>query len=76
VRRPNPGVLKALDQRETTMKKLMQKLLKNKSGATAIEYALIAGLIGIVIIVGAQQLGNNINQKYKDVATQVKNAGR
>jgi pilus assembly protein Flp/PilA len=60
------------------MKNVMKKLqgfLKNKSGATAIEYALIAGLIGVVIIGGATTLGGNINTKFTNTATQVLNAG-
>jgi len=41
------------------MKKLMTKFRKNESGATAIEYALIAGLIGVVIIAGARRRGHS-----------------
>ncbi|NDC58302.1 MAG: Flp family type IVb pilin, partial [Alphaproteobacteria bacterium] len=43
------------------MKTIMKKFRKDENGATAIEYALIAGLIGVVIIAGATTLGNNIS---------------
>jgi pilus assembly protein Flp/PilA len=60
---------------ESAMKKLMTKFRKNESGATAIEYALIAGLIGVVIIAGATTLGNNVSDKLTSVGTKVTAAG-
>ncbi|MGN6449725.1 MAG: Flp family type IVb pilin [Brucella intermedia] len=57
------------------MTKLIARFRKNESGATAIEYALIAGLIAVVIIVGAQTLGGAINDKFDDIASKVENAG-
>lgn len=51
----------------------MQNLIKNfvndESGATAIEYGLIAALIAVAMIAGATSLGNSINDKFDDVAT-------
>jgi pilus assembly protein Flp/PilA len=50
----------------------MQNLIKNfvndESGATAIEYGLIAALIAVAMIAGATQLGQSIDDKFKDVA--------
>jgi pilus assembly protein Flp/PilA len=63
-----------LDQQEHQMKNLIAKFRKNEDGATAIEYALIAGLIGLVIITGATTLGKNVSTKFTDVATAVQNA--
>jgi pilus assembly protein Flp/PilA len=60
---------------ESAMKNLMTKFRKNESGATAIEYALIAGLIGVVIIAGATTLGNNISDKFTSVGSKVTAAG-
>lgn len=40
----------------------------NRSGATAIEYALIGSLISIAIIVGATYLGGQLNTLFVDVA--------
>jgi pilus assembly protein Flp/PilA len=47
----------------------MKKLFKNKSGATAIEYGLIAALIAVVIIGAAQTLGNRISTTFGSVST-------
>ncbi|MFK0685941.1 Flp family type IVb pilin [Ochrobactrum sp. BD67] len=57
------------------MTKLIARFRKNESGATAIEYALIAGLIAVVIIGGASVLGKDISQKFTDIAKTVKDAG-
>lgn len=41
----------------------------DKEGATAIEYAVIAGLIGVVIIAGARILGTDISNMFTDIGT-------
>jgi pilus assembly protein Flp/PilA len=38
-----------------------------ESGATAIEYGLIAGLIGVVIITAVGRVGNNISVKFTKI---------
>ena len=38
-----------------------RKLIRDESGAAAIEYGLIAGLIAVVIIAGATALGGTLN---------------
>ena len=43
------------------------KFLKNKSGATAIEYGLIAALIAVAGIGGVGQLGNSANSTFMEV---------
>jgi pilus assembly protein Flp/PilA len=53
------------------MRNLFKKFRKNESGATAIEYALIAGLIAVGIIVGAQTLGGQINTQFNEIADAV-----
>ena len=57
----------------------MQNLIKNfvndESGATAIEYGLIAALIAVAMIAGATQLGTAIDTKFSDVATSLGDAG-
>lgn len=40
---------------------------KNEEGATAIEYGLIAALVGVVIIVGLTALGTNLNLLFNNV---------
>jgi pilus assembly protein Flp/PilA len=52
---------------EYKMKNVM-KFLKNKSGATAIEYGLIAALIAVAVIGGVSALGQNANNTFKTVA--------
>jgi pilus assembly protein Flp/PilA len=49
----------------------MKKLFKNKSGATAIEYGLIAALIAVVIIGGATTVGTNVNATFDAVAEEM-----
>ena len=54
------------------MSKLFSRFVKDESGATAIEYGLIAALIALAIMVGAGALGNNLNEKFGDIATKLK----
>ena len=53
----------------------MQNLIKNfvndESGATAIEYGLIAALIAVAMIAGATALGESINDKFADVSSEM-----
>lgn len=53
------------------MSKLVSRFLKDESGAAAIEYALIAGLIAVAIIAGATLLGGRINTALTNVANQL-----
>jgi pilus assembly protein Flp/PilA len=46
------------------MSKLVARFVKDESGATAIEYGLIAALIAVAIIAGAGALGSAINNKF------------
>ncbi len=43
------------------MKNLVTRFVKDQSGATAVEYALLAAMIALAIIVGAQNLASKIN---------------
>jgi pilus assembly protein Flp/PilA len=56
-------------QRETGM---FQKFLNDESGATAIEYGLIASLIAVAIIAGATTLGGKMNTAFTDISSKVK----
>ena len=53
----------------------VQRFLKNESGATAVEYGLIAALIGVVIIAGAGALGTALNAKFAAIGSTVSAAG-
>jgi pilus assembly protein Flp/PilA len=46
--------------------------LKNESGATAIEYGLIAAGISVAIIAIVNTLGSTLNTKFNDISTQLK----
>jgi pilus assembly protein Flp/PilA len=46
--------------------------LKDESGATAIEYGLIAAGISVVIIATVNAIGTNLNAKFESVSTQLK----
>jgi pilus assembly protein Flp/PilA len=56
------------------MKNLVARFAKDESGATAIEYGLIAALIAVAIIGGGRLLGRTINNKFTTVAAQVSGA--
>lgn len=45
--------------------------LHNESGATAIEYALLAALIGVSIVVGAAAMTGSINSMFKDIDSEL-----
>lgn len=48
--------------------KTLVKLFKNESGATAIEYGLIAALIAVVIIAAVTLLGQQVSANFNTVA--------
>jgi len=46
------------------MNRIFVRFLKNESGATAIEYGLIAGLISVVIITAVTLVGTNLTATF------------
>ena len=48
---------------------LFKNFLRNESGATAIEYGLIAGLIAVVIIVAVTAVGTSLTATFNSVAS-------
>jgi pilus assembly protein Flp/PilA len=46
--------------------------LRDESGATAIEYGLIAALISVVIITAVKTVGTNLTATFNSVATAIK----
>jgi len=42
--------------------------IRSRSGVTAIEYALIAALISLTVVTGAQQIGGSVKQFFTTVA--------
>jgi pilus assembly protein Flp/PilA len=53
------------------MTKIFSRFAKDESGATAIEYGLIAALISVVIIGVLSTVGTNLAKKFNQIATQL-----
>ena len=53
------------------MKNLIARFVKDESGATAIEYGLIAAGISVVIIVAVNGIGTTLNTKFEDISTKL-----
>jgi pilus assembly protein Flp/PilA len=51
------------------------KLIRDESGATAIEYGLIAALIAVVIIGALTTVGTNLSGVFNSVATKLSGTG-
>ncbi|MBL8548686.1 MAG: Flp family type IVb pilin [Hyphomonadaceae bacterium] len=49
----------------------IRRFLKAKDGATAIEYGLIAALIGVVIISAVTALGTSIEKQFNAIKTAI-----
>jgi pilus assembly protein Flp/PilA len=47
----------------------IRKLIKDKKGATAIEYGLIAALIAVAAITAMGNIGNQLGTTFNNVAT-------
>lgn len=56
------------------MSKIFARFLKNESGATAIEYGLIAALISVALIAGASTLGNSLSDTFNDISDKMEAA--
>jgi pilus assembly protein Flp/PilA len=59
----------------TNMERQMSKVvafIKDESGATAIEYGLIAAGISVVIIATVNTIGSTLNGKFTSISTQLK----
>ena len=56
------------------MNNLIARFVRDESGATAIEYGLIAAGIAVVIIAAVQMVGTSLNATFTSVANAVKPA--
>ncbi len=54
------------------MKKLISSFLQNESGATAIEYGLIAAGVSVAIIAVVQGVGGKLNTVFGTLSTALK----
>ena len=58
--------------RSILMIKTFKSFLANESGATAIEYGLIASLIAVTIITAVTTLGNKLSTTFSEVSSNLK----
>jgi pilus assembly protein Flp/PilA len=56
------------------MMKIFARFRKNESGATAIEYGLIAALISVALIAGASTLGNSLEGTFNAISDEMEEA--
>jgi pilus assembly protein Flp/PilA len=56
------------------MTKIFARFMKDESGATAIEYGLIAALISVALIAGATTLGNSLSTTFNTISTKMSTA--
>lgn len=56
------------------MKALIQRFKADESGATAIEYGLIAALIAVAIIAAVRAVGGSLNTTFNNVSTNLNSA--
>ena len=47
---------------------ILRRFISDRSGATAIEYALIAGSISIVILAAVTSIGSTLNNTFTNVS--------
>jgi pilus assembly protein Flp/PilA len=53
---------------------IISRFMNDESGATAIEYGLIAAIVGVGIIVGLQNLKSGLNDTFSTVQTKLNDA--
>ena len=56
------------------MKNLLARFIKDTSGATAIEYGLIAALVSVVIITAVTTLGGDLEATFTGISGALQNA--
>jgi len=68
-----PGVIRQpREHMEFIMKNLVARFLKDESGATAIEYGLIAAGISLAIIAAVNGLGGALSGKFNAISSSLK----
>jgi pilus assembly protein Flp/PilA len=75
VREPSAGALywyRAYNEEDRFMRLTARRFLKDESGATAIEYALIAAGISVAIIAVVNGVGSKVSDTFSSISTQMK----
>ena len=70
--RPNVSSTSHVYTWSLPMKNLIARFVKDESGATAIEYGLIAAGISLAIIAVVNGLGSNLNNKFTSINSSLK----
>jgi pilus assembly protein Flp/PilA len=68
----HPGGVETNNNEEAELKRTVLSFLSDESGATAIEYGLIAAGISLAIIAIVNGLGANLNTKFTDINSSLK----
>jgi pilus assembly protein Flp/PilA len=58
------------------MNSLIKRFVKDESGATAIEYGLIAAGISVAIIAVVNSLGSQLKSTFSNISSQLATAGK
>jgi pilus assembly protein Flp/PilA len=59
-------------RQEFFMRRLLARFVDDESGATAIEYCLIATGLSIVIVTAVNGIGSALSTKFSDISTSLK----
>ena len=54
------------------MSAILSRFVRDDSGATAIEYGLIAGLIAVVVVTAITTIGTKLTNTFNNIANQLK----
>ena len=57
---------------DSKMSRWFKLFFRNESGATAVEYALLASVIGVFIMTAVQGVGTNVSTVFSQVGSNVK----
>jgi pilus assembly protein Flp/PilA len=71
---PYLGTITSAMRRTTRMFKTIRNFVRDETGATAIEYGLIAGLVSVAAILALQALGDSLNTIFTYVSTTLSGA--
>ena len=55
------------------MKNLLIRLYREESGATAVEYAIIAALVGVASIFAISQFGEEVQNLFQEASQEINN---
>ena len=59
------------NRRMTTVKAILTRFIRDESGATALEYGLIAGLIATVMVTATKTLGGKLTNSFVNVSNKL-----